>query len=49
LKQRARQLADDNRGLQDKLQAARSNNRFLDKRVAGLEAELLGLQPGADR
>jgi hypothetical protein len=24
-----------------KLQAARSNNRFLDKRIAGLEAQLL--------
>jgi polyhydroxyalkanoate synthesis regulator phasin len=41
LKRRVRELADDNRGLSEKLQAARSNNRFLDKRVADLEAELL--------
>lgn len=41
LKQRARQLAHDNRGLEEKLQAARSNNRFLDKRIADLEARLL--------
>lgn len=42
LKQRARQLAEANRGLEDKLQAARSNNRFLDKRIANLEAQLTG-------
>jgi hypothetical protein len=41
LKQRARQLAQDNRALGEKLQAARSNNRFLDKRIADLEAQLL--------
>jgi hypothetical protein len=46
LKQRARQLAQDNRGLQDKLQAARSNNRFPGKRIAGLEAELPGQPAG---
>jgi hypothetical protein len=27
--------------MEEKLQAARSNNRFLDKRIAGLEAQLL--------
>jgi hypothetical protein len=40
LKQRARQFADEKRALEEKLQAARSNNRFLDKRIAQLEAEL---------
>ena len=39
-RQRVRQLADEKRSLEDKLQAARSNNRFLDKRIAQLEAEL---------
>jgi hypothetical protein len=37
-------LTDDNRALEQKLQAARSNNRFLDKRLADLEAELLESQ-----
>jgi chromosome segregation ATPase len=41
LRQRAGQLAQDNRALEEKLQAARSNNRFLDKRIANLEARLL--------
>jgi len=41
LRQRAGQLAQDNRALEEKLQAARSNNRFLDKRIADLEARLL--------
>lgn len=41
LRQRARQLADDNRVLENKLQAARSNSRFLDKRIASLEAQIL--------
>jgi hypothetical protein len=27
--------------MEEKLQAARSNNRFLDKRIADLEAQLL--------
>ena len=40
LRHRARQLAQDNRAIEEKLQAARSNNRFLDKRIAQLEAEL---------
>jgi predicted nucleic acid-binding Zn-ribbon protein len=40
LKQRVRQLADEKQAMEEKLQAARSNNRFLDKRVAQLEAEL---------
>jgi hypothetical protein len=41
LKRRVRELTDDNRSLGEKLQAARSNNRFLDKRIADLEAQLL--------
>lgn len=41
LKQRLRQLTSDQRATEEKLQAARSNNRFLDKRIAGLEAQLL--------
>ncbi|MGC4808901.1 DUF6262 family protein [Micromonospora sp. DT228] len=41
LKQQVRQLADATRGLEEKLRTARSNNRFLDKRIADLEAELV--------
>lgn len=41
LKRRARELTDASRSLGEKLQAARSNNRFLDKRIADLEAQLL--------
>ncbi len=44
IKQRARQLTDDIRSLEQKLHAARSNNRFLDKRLADLEAELIDAQ-----
>lgn len=40
LRQRARQLVQENRAIEEKLRAARSNNRFLDKRIAQLEAEL---------
>jgi hypothetical protein len=40
-KQRLRQLTSDQRAMEEKLQAARSSNRFLDKRIAGLEAQLL--------
>lgn len=40
LKQRVRQLTHDNRSLEDRLEAARSNNRFADRRVAQLEAHL---------
>ncbi|MGH3224530.1 MAG: DUF6262 family protein [Streptosporangiaceae bacterium] len=45
LKQRLRQLTQDARTLEERLQAARSNARFADKRIAQLEAQLLG-QPG---
>lgn len=41
LKRRVRELADEARQLGEKLQAARSNNRFLDKRIADLETQLL--------
>ena len=41
LKQRLRQLTASSCTLEEQLQAARSNNRFLDKRIAGLEAQLL--------
>jgi hypothetical protein len=44
LKQRVRQLTENNRLLDQKLQSARSNNRFLDKRLADLEAELVDNQ-----
>ncbi|MET7695949.1 hypothetical protein ABZT06_50320, partial [Streptomyces sp. NPDC005483] len=40
LKQQARQLTQDNQRLQARLASARQNNRFLDKRVADLEAQL---------
>jgi predicted RNase H-like nuclease (RuvC/YqgF family) len=41
LKQRVRQLSRDNRTLEERLQAARSNVRFADRRIAQLEAQLL--------
>lgn len=47
LKQRVRDLTAQQRTLAERLQAARSNNRFLDKRIAGLEAQLLAAQPGS--
>lgn len=45
LKQRIRQLTDATSTLEERLQAARSNNRFLDRRIADLEAQLLAGQP----
>jgi hypothetical protein len=44
LKQRLRQLTQDNRAIDERLQAARSNSRFQDRRIAQLEAHLL--EPG---
>jgi hypothetical protein len=38
LKQRVRQLTTDNRTLDERLKAARSNLRFQDRRIADLEA-----------
>lgn len=40
LKQRVRQLTHDSRALEERLEAARSNNRFADRRIAQLEAQL---------
>jgi chromosome segregation ATPase len=40
LRQRVRQLTADNRALTERLEAARSNNRFADRRIAQLEAQL---------
>ncbi|MFI6693503.1 DUF6262 family protein [Streptomyces sp. NPDC050433] len=41
LKERLRLLPQDKRTLEDRLQAARSNTRFLDRRISQLEAQLL--------
>lgn len=47
LKQRVRQLSDENRTLSERLQAARSNTRFQDRKIAQLEAQILEeVQPG---
>jgi chromosome segregation ATPase len=40
LRQRVRQLIQDNRALEERLRAARSNLRFQDRRLADLEAQL---------
>jgi chromosome segregation ATPase len=45
LRQRIRDIAAGQRTLEERQQAARSNNRFLDKRIAGLEAQLLAAEP----
>lgn len=42
LKQRVRLLTTDNRTLDERLKAARSNLRFQDRRLADLEAQLTG-------
>ncbi|SFL69389.1 hypothetical protein [Streptomyces pini] len=42
LKHRVQQLAREHRKLQERLEGARSNLRFSDKRIAALEAKLLG-------
>ncbi|MER5561204.1 MULTISPECIES: hypothetical protein [unclassified Streptomyces] len=41
LKHRVHQLTQEHRKLQERLEGARSNLRFADKRIAGLENELL--------
>lgn len=41
LRQRIRQLTEDHATLTERLAAARSNNRFLDRRIADLETQLL--------
>lgn len=40
LKQRVRQLSGDSRTTEERLQAARSNGRFQDRKIAQLEAQL---------
>ncbi|MET3922303.1 DUF6262 family protein [Arthrobacter sp. UYEF20] len=42
LKQRLRQLTAENRSLDERLKAARSNLRFQDRRIADLEAQIVG-------
>ncbi|HEV8279831.1 MAG TPA: DUF6262 family protein [Streptosporangiaceae bacterium] len=47
LRAQVRQLAQDHRQLEERLAGARDNNRFLDKRIADLEAQLAERQgPG---
>jgi hypothetical protein len=46
LRQRIRDLTAGQHTLEERLQAARSNNRFLDKHIADLEAQLLAAEPG---
>lgn len=46
LKHQVRQLTQDARRLQERLQGARDNNRFLDSRIAELEAQLVDSIPG---
>ncbi|WP_217572907.1 hypothetical protein [Streptomyces sp. GbtcB7] len=41
LKHRVRQLAQEHRKLQERLEGARSNLRFADKRITDLEVQLL--------
>ncbi|MFI7087574.1 hypothetical protein ACIBUR_28760 [Streptomyces anulatus] len=41
LKRRVRQLSQEHRTLQERLEGARSNIRFAEKRIADLEAQLL--------
>lgn len=41
LKQQLRQLTKEHRAIQERLEAARSNNRFADRQIAELEAQLL--------
>lgn len=45
LKQRVRQLDEENRTLSERLHAARSNTRFQDRHIAQLEAELVEQHP----
>ncbi|UUU39753.1 DUF6262 family protein [Streptomyces sp. NBC_00162] len=44
LKRRVQQLAGEHRSLQERLEGARSNLRFAERRIADLEAQLLGQQ-----
>lgn len=49
LRKRIRDLTTAQRTMEERLQAARSNNRFLDNRIASLEAQLLVAEPGMTR
>ena len=46
LKQRARQLTQVDRDLEERLQAACSNNKFADRRIAQLGSQLTGCLTG---
>ncbi len=46
LRAQVRQLTQDNRRTEERLAGARDTNRFLDKRIAGLEADLLATTRG---
>ncbi|MER7689645.1 hypothetical protein [Streptomyces sp. NPDC097610] len=46
LKHRIQQLTREHRRLQERLEGARANLRFADKRAADLEMQVLELQPG---
>ncbi|MEU3135773.1 DUF6262 family protein [Streptomyces sp. NPDC006854] len=48
LKRQVLQLTREHRSLQERLEGARSNNRFADKRIADLEAQILELQQASD-
>ena len=41
LKQQIQQISQEHRSLQERLEASRSTNRFADRRIAALEAQLL--------
>ncbi|MEU6602392.1 hypothetical protein [Streptomyces flaveolus] len=45
LKRRVQQLPQEHRALQERLEGARSNLRFADKRIAALEAQVLVQRP----
>ncbi|MFD6935849.1 DUF6262 family protein [Streptomyces goshikiensis] len=45
LKHRVQQVTQEHRKLQERLEGARSNLRFSDKRIAALEAELMEVRP----
>ncbi|MFE3943248.1 hypothetical protein ACFXPV_15460 [Streptomyces sp. NPDC059118] len=47
LKRRLQQVTQEHRKLQERLEGARTNLRFSDKRIAGLEVQLLELQQAA--
>ena len=42
LRQRVRHLTQENRVLEERLQAARSSSRFADRGIAQLEAQIAG-------